>query len=284
MRMSSHQGIRWREIETVDIPAIVDVLQEGFPKRPRRFWAAGFERLAGNSAPFGLPRFGYMLESAGRAVGTLLLIASEREDGSVCCNLSSWYVKPQFNLYSSLLVLRATRHPDVTYVNVSPAPGTWRTIEAQGFRPFSVGVFAAPILAGYRANGGRALWVRPDRDELAAIPKSELRMMLDHHRFGCMSLWCEGSYVFRGRLVSPLKLPCAQLIYCPSLEELARHADRIGRALALRGLMFMLIACNERVRGLTGRFFPGKLPMYYKGGAAPRIGDLTYTEAAIFGL
>jgi hypothetical protein len=225
-----------------------------------------------------------MLESTGGAVGTLLLIASERGDGSVCCNLSSWYVKPQFSLYSSLLVLRAMQHADVTYVNVSPAPGTWRTIEAQGFKRFSVGVFAAPILGGYRVNSGRALWVRPDRNDLAAIPKSELRMMLDHHRFGCMSLWCEGAYVFRRRLVSPLKLPCAQLIYCPSLEELGQNADRLGRALALRGLMFMLIASNERVRGLTGRFSPGKLPMYYKGEAPPRIGDLAYTEAAIFGL
>jgi hypothetical protein len=46
-----------------------------------------------------------------------------------------------------MLVSRALRHKDVTYVNVSPAPHTRPIIEAQGFARYCDGIFVAvPML------------------------------------------------------------------------------------------------------------------------------------------
>jgi len=52
----------------------------------------------------------------------LLLIASEAVDDVRRCNVSRWYVEPEYRVYGTLLVRRALRHRDVTYINVSPAP------------------------------------------------------------------------------------------------------------------------------------------------------------------
>ena len=86
-----------------------------------------FAQLRRHATPAGLPKFGYLLESDGRVVGAVLLICSLVRDGDQDvprCNLSSWYVDAAFRAYAPMLVSRAMRHKDVTYVNVSPAPHT----------------------------------------------------------------------------------------------------------------------------------------------------------------
>ena len=55
------------------------------------------------------------------------LIFSEVATGAtpkIRCNVSSWYVEPAFRSFASLLVLRALKNKDVTYLNISPAPAT----------------------------------------------------------------------------------------------------------------------------------------------------------------
>jgi hypothetical protein len=74
--------------------------------------------------PEGYPRFGYMLDNEGTPVGALQLI----------------YTEPAFS-YAPMLTKVAQRHEHGTYVNISPAPWTWRTIEAQGFRACWSGPF-----------------------------------------------------------------------------------------------------------------------------------------------
>jgi hypothetical protein len=44
----------------------------------------------------------------------------------------------------------------------------------------------------------------------------------------------------------------------------------------------MLIPANGPIPKLVGKFFDGK-PMYYFGPEAPQLGDLAYTEVAMFG-
>ncbi len=43
----------------------------------------------------------------------------------------------------------------------------------------------------------------------------------------------------------------------------------------------MLVACDRKLRGVPGRLFPNRVPMYFKGTEPPRPGDLSYTEAAL---
>jgi hypothetical protein len=76
--------------------------------------------------------------------------------------------------------------------------------------------------------------------------------------------------------------PAAQLIYCPC-TDLVRLAGPVGKYLALHGMPFMVVPANGPIPGLLGKYFGGK-PMYYRGPDRPRVGDLAYTEVAMFGI
>jgi hypothetical protein len=45
-----------------------------------------------------------------------------------------------------------------------------------------------------------------------------------------------------------------------------------------------MLDANGAIGGLVGRYFDGIMPKYFKGPRPPRLGDLAYTEAALFGM
>jgi hypothetical protein len=103
-----------------------------------------------------------------------------------------------------------------------------------------------------------------------------------------MSLLCVADdhaypFVFRRRVIKRF-LPCAQLIYCRGIEEFVRFSGPIGRYFARRGIPFVMLDSNSRIPGLIGIYLDGMLPKYYKGPYRPRLGDLAYTETALFGI
>jgi hypothetical protein len=50
----------------------------------------------------------------------------------------------------------------------------------------------------------------------------------------------------------------------------------------LRGRFFVLIDAKGPIHGLVGTYFDGIAPKYFKGLGPPRLGDLAYTETAMF--
>lgn len=281
-------GVRCREIGADDLDSIADLLTAGFPN-PRNHWVRALKLLSMRVVPDGFPRYGYMLETRTTAVGVILLIFSRAPDsGMVRCNGSAWYVAPAFRTVAPLLLLKILRHR-VTHTNVWPSLHTLPTIEALGYKRFCNGVFAAiPWLAA--GMGGTKIRrvveaLHPER----FVPAADLQVLRDHESFGCFSLWCETRdkgypFIFRRRFIKNLPLvPTAQLVYCTSLDDLVRLAGPVGRYLALRGIPLMLIPANGPIPTLVGRFFGGK-PMYYFGPEQPRLGDLAYTEVAMFGV
>jgi hypothetical protein len=57
----------------------------------------------------------------------------------------------------------------------------------------------------------------------------------------------------------------------------------IGRFLPVRGHPLVLIDANGPIPGLVGKYAGAKMPKYFKGPDRPRLGDLAYTETAMFG-
>ncbi|WP_146102036.1 hypothetical protein [Rhodopila globiformis] len=230
-----------------------------------------------------------MLEAGGVPVGVLLVISSPSMHGTITrCNLSSWYVMPEFRAYAPLMVMRAIRNRSATYLNVSPAEQTIPIISAQGFIKFNSGVFAAPVSVASVGSGMHLAWLPRHWAQIPTIPPGAMQLLTDHHRFGCVCLWLQDEtgglpFIFRRRLVTWARIPSAQLIYCPTLEDLERHAGCIGRFLALHGMPFLMVATDRPLRGVSGRLFPNRQPMYSRGPQPGRSSDLTYTEAAIFG-
>jgi hypothetical protein len=283
-------GVRVRQIVPADREAVAALLRKGFGFRRRlAFWQRAVDTLATRKVPGGMPQLGYLLESGGRVVGTILVIASRPRTGAdpdaIRCSLSSWYVEPQFRIYAAMLAALALNHNNATHLNISPAANTLRTLAVQGYGRYCDGVF---IICALLARGdGTATLLAANREPPVPFEAFEWNLLRDHAKFGCMAFWCVAAeraypFVFRPRLAKGL-LPCAQLIYCRDTTDMVRFSGLIGRHLAVRGCPFVVIDANGPMPGLPGVFLDGR-PKYFKGPDKPRLGDLAYTEAALFGL
>jgi len=187
-----------------------------------------------------------------------------------------------------LLVFHALKHKGVTYVNISPAPHTLTTIEAQGFSRYCNGqLLALPLLnTSSRPVHVQAIDAvpRPNDDALAA----EFDLLKAHESLGCISIWCTTSdmtypFVFLPRSVARGLVPVVQLAYCRDRQDFVQFAGPIGRYLAKRGRPLVLLDANGRIPGLVGIYFEASGPKYFRGPVAPRLGDLAFTESILFG-
>src|SRR5215472_8902190 len=280
-------AVRCRQIVDTDVSTVIMLLKNGFPCRSCEYWSQVLDRLAKHPTPAGMPKYGYLIESAGAPVGAILLISSSIQEGdklAVRCNLSSWFVEPEFRIHASPLISQATRKQDVTYFNISPANQTLPIVEAQGFTRYSDGRFVARIFPSV-AQRAPVQIVGSDVYPDAPFEAFERDLLLAHARYGCISVWCvtpERAYpfVFLPRVTKRI-IPCAQLIYCRHIEHFIQFAQPIGSYLAMRGKAFVIIDSKGPICGLVGRYVGGVAPKYFKGPTSPRVGDLAYTEAVI---
>ncbi|WP_430910198.1 acyl-CoA acyltransferase [Methylobacterium sp. sgz302541] len=280
-------GVRCRRMTDADAGPLSALLARGFPQRDAASWAAVLALLSAYAAGNGLPAPGLVLESAGELVGVLLAILRPQALGPARCNLSSWYVEPDFRSYAPLLVAAATRDKSVTYVNISSQRHTRPTIEAQGFRRYADGVFfCAPLAALHAPRRVRVVEGEPPAG--VAVDPADLAVMRDHAPFDCLPVWCVADgrahpFLFLRRSVAGGRVPVAHVVYCRDTADLARFARPLGRFLARRGMLAMMVDANAPLPGLPGRFLAGRMPKYAKGLDTPRLGDLSYTEAPLFG-
>jgi hypothetical protein len=288
------QKVRCREIAETDLDAVADLLTRGFPGRSRDYWMLGLRRQAAREIPNGYPRFGYMLDHDGRPAGVLLLLYTCRNSGGearIHCNLSSWYVEPEFRNYAALLAKIAQRNKDVTYLNISPAWWTWPIIETQGFTSYCSGLFfSIPALS--RVSPGAIIeTVSPDTLDIAGLSDAEAELLTRHARYGCLSLVCRtasgGTFPF---ILQPMRIrrgwiapPAMQLIYCRDIADYVQYAGAIGRALVWRGKFSVILDSNGPVPGLAGLYTGARGRKYFKGPHRPRLADLTDTELVLYG-
>lgn len=282
--------IRARQITESDAGPVLDLLVSGFgPQRSRIFWQNVLQRLADRTVPETYPRYGYLLESDRRAVGVFLQIFSTVWSGATPktrCNVSSVYVDPAFRVYAPFLEKQTFRYKNVTVLDLTPGPNRYAVIEARGYRRYSHGLFVAlPALSGPPTVATVRVLKAPARPEVP-FDEHDHGLLLDHAGFGCTSFWCvtpERAYpfVFRPRVLKGV-VRAAHLVYCRDIEDFARFARPIGLFLARRLQLPVMIDANGPIPGLPGKFFPGKTPRYFRGPDQPRLGDLAYTELALF--
>jgi hypothetical protein len=290
----TQKKLRCREIALTDMDAVADLLRRGFVGRPRDYWLQGLQRQAAREIPRGYPRFGYLLDNDGDAVGVLLLLYSSRSNGGeteIYCNLSSWYVEPAFRNYAGLLTRIAHKNKEVTYLNISAATRTWPIIEAQGFDSYCSGLFfSLPVLS--RQNPGMSVEaIPPDTRAIEGLPDAEAELLVRHAHYGCLSLVCrtptDAVFPFimlpmriRRGLIAP---PAMQLIYCRDIADYVQCAGAIGRALIRRGKISVIVDANGPIPGLAGIYSTARGRKYFKGPHPPRLADLTDTELVLYG-
>lgn len=280
--------VRCRQIGQADLETVADLLCEGFPVRSRKYWTSGFARIDARPAPDGAPRYGYVLEVDGELVGVLLLLFTGEADGRSAFNVSSWYVRPAFRGFATLLVTMALRRKDAVYLNTSPIAHSLPVLAALGFRQLTGGQFLSAPLLSRGAGRAKVRQVRAGDLEALYPGLAEFELLRAHAAEGCISLVCErdgaqAPFVFARRHIRYSPIGVVQLLWCRDTKDFVEHAGALGRALAWRGALLAISDANGAVPGLVGRYFPGKSPKFFKGPAAPRINDLAFTEAVIFG-
>jgi hypothetical protein len=291
---ASAAAIRCRPITRDDLEAIAALLKKGFGRqRTLEFWRRMLDALGKRPSHGGMPQYGYLMEARSQPVGVLLALSCTIPAGTTTftrCNLSSWYVEPEFRPYGSLLSSRALRHKEVTYTNISPAPATWPLLEAQGYRRYTEGLFmSVPCLSAAPSADVEIIDAAAENAAIdAAADPFERTVLFDHAKAGCVSVWCRADgglypFVFTRRVIWST-VPCFQLVYCRDIRDFVHFARPLGRYLAKRLRPLVLIDANGPVEGLVGRHFPDVRPKYFKGPHRPRVGDLAYTEAALFGV
>lgn len=286
----SASKIRVRQIREGDIPQLADLLARGFPDRPRQFWLRILVCLAKRPTFDGLPKYGYLLEVESIVGVILQIFSSQRGDGesAIRCNVSSWYVEPHFRSYASLLVAKVLSLPNVTYLNITPSPNTLPILLAQGYSQYSKGIFVAAPALQLRSGGADVRVAKATVYRAAHAEQMDHDLLMDHAKYGCISLWCETAdrahpFVFRPSVVKGV-IPAARLVYCRDVDDFVRFAGPVGRFLALRGRPLVLIDSNGPIPGLIGKYLDGRMPKFFKGANRPRLGDLAYTETAMFGI
>jgi len=280
--------IKCREMDDSDISAAVDLLTRSF-KPPREYWQRAISRLAGRPPVDGFPKYGFVLVDDSRIVGVLLLITTRVRINGVTenrTNVSSWCVEPAYRGYATILSMLATRRLDTTYFNTTPAVHTWKTIEHHGFERFAAGrVVALPALCP-SPRGANVQEISSRLLPGLKLDQGEIDLLMDHKAYGCLSLVCEFAgvqypFVFVRQFRYGF-LPLAHLIYCSHINDFARFAGTLGRFLLRRGFAVVVMDADEMMPGLVGKYF-GHRPRYRKGGTAIHLGDVAYSEQALFG-
>ena len=151
----SSKGLRCREIEERDIEDIVALLAKGFTVRSRRYWARALDRLSHHPTPAGSAEawLSFGICAASRSASCLLIfsgiVATAADAGHPLQRLKLVCRAGVSQLRLACWCCALSKHKHVTYLNISPAPHTRATIEAQGFsallqRPASRAADAQP--------------------------------------------------------------------------------------------------------------------------------------------
>jgi hypothetical protein len=218
---------------------------------------------------------------------SLVIYASILINGktTIRCNDASWYVEPLFRSYASMLASHGRGHKNVTYFNVTPNRRTLPILEARGYVRYSSGQLAAfPAFSkGTSSHGVELVTGYSNLENHLSRPNIEL--LTAHESYGCICVTCiseGGAYPF---VFVPRRkfgfLPYVRLIYCRDVSDFVRFARPLGRFLARRNFFLTVLDSNGAIPGLVGAYLPGR-PKYFKGPDRPRLGDLAFSESAMF--
>jgi hypothetical protein len=286
---TSFGTLRCREIAPADVEAIVSLLHAGFPGRGRPFWAAALGRMTRRATPPGYPKYGYLLEYDGSPVGTILLLYSYfvvNKRVAVRCNVSSWYAVSDFRSYASILTSYALRNKQVTYFNITPDPKTIPILKLQGYVEYCGGEFIC-VPAFLRQEEDCKVYFASDRAISGTrLSEWESNLLRDHREYGCISVICRSAgrhypFVFIKRRKMGF-ISWAQLAYCTDMEDFIRFAGALGRFLLKQGITMMAVDADVPLKGIFGWYRHGG-PKFSKGPEVLRLGDIAYSERAIFG-
>ncbi len=133
--------------------------------------------------------------------------------------------------------------------------------------------------------------VTPDTQTIKNLAGAELEKLKREAEYGNLSLACHTAEATLPFIFLPLRkrrgiipMPAVQLGYCRSVLDYVRCAKAIGRYLLWCGKPIVIVDANGPIAGLAGIYREPLGRKYFRGPHRPRLGDLTDTELAIYGM
>jgi hypothetical protein len=253
-----------RQIRATDLPALIDLLHEGFPERSRSYWVEGPRRLAAYTPPPNCPRLGHVLEAcvpplacclrsfrrartapAQRCAATSRAGRSHRSSAPMprywCCAHSGRRPRRLAQRFASRR--NTADHHGARLHEVFAAACLWHC-------PCSGG--PAPPSGSQPTQSGGARLVRCPNRTCGCARSRGLRLP----RAVVRDRRCRPAIRIPAPRIKAGRIPCAQLIYCRSLEALdpARGCDQPASRAAWAA------AVAGAVRAASARSAPSPFP------------------------
>ena len=266
-------GPRIRAAGPGDIESICRLLDRGFGNPTLR--VDTWRRLFDYPWLEDKPNLGFVLVDGNLIVGFIGAIYSRRcinGRTALVCNLSSWYVGPEYRGWGVPLFAAAVEDETLTYTALTPVPVTQRILVATGFQSLNSKKLFFPPFLHMHTFRGHAPTITLDPAKVVDLLNEEQRQIFDDHRpcdclHAVVSHGPESCYLVAKRRVRPRtwlhrlapmapKVAHSELLYCSAPHLLTRHLEPIKRALMRKQRTAGLIADdrlfpNPRPRGIA---------------------------------
>jgi acetoacetyl-CoA synthetase len=220
------------------------------------------------------PDLGFILARGDEIVGFLGTIYARREirgETHITCNLSSWYVRPDYRGWGTALLAAALRDENTTYTGLTPRPASRPILKALRFTPLVERKIVMPPLFHAETLRGPRPVISFDPDMVRrSLDERQQRIFDDHAPYECLQLvlqaGSERAYIvvkrhtmslqrLHRRLLPRAKLPYSEILYCSAPSLLARHLEYVKLSI-LRRQRTLALAADERLFPVPPRGVP----------------------------
>jgi acetoacetyl-CoA synthetase len=187
------------------------------------------------------PNLGFVLVAGDEIRGFIGVVYARRliqGETALVCNLSSFYVHPDYRQWSFALLARALRDETVCYTSLSPSRTVTQMCEAMGFSHIDTNkIILPPLLNAVKLRGPRAKIIFDPQQVRSLLDEEQRQIFDDHAPYDCMQLalvcGSETAYlVVKRRRIR--WLPVSDLLYCSAPSLVARHLERVKLAIIWR--------------------------------------------------
>ena len=244
-----------RAISPDDVETLCRFLESAFAGS--QIAADGWRALFKRNWPQRKPDLGFVLVADDRIVGFIGTIYASRTingESGLVCNLTSWFVAPEYRGWAVALIAAAIGDPSVTYTALTPAPVTVQTLHQMGFSDLDEGALLFPPLLHVDTLGRKAPAIRTKPEAVRRIlDEAQQRIFDDHAECDCLQMIVgdatEYAYVVVKRR-RRRKMPFSEILYCSSPSVLARHLERAKFAIMREQGTLGLIAAKRLFHAL----------------------------------
>lgn len=207
------------------------------------------------------PNLGFILAHGDEIVGFLGTVYARRQIGStrnVVCNLTSWYVRPDYRGWGTALLAAATRDDGISYTALTPGPLSRQVFMALGFQRLDEHRIVMPLLLDAETlHKPRPVILFDPGAVRRSLNEQQQRTYDDHAPYDCLQLvliaGSERVYIVVKRrtmslrrlhrwFLADVRFPYSEVLHCSAPPLLAQHLEHVRLAVLRRQRTLALVA------------------------------------------